>query len=234
MYDVNQKKDIYASCKGKKWVAYNVNLTSVSECQNLNPKDQICKECVQTFNTKEKTCEASTAESRCNDDYHSNEKVPYEFALPDDYSVHTTRGVSLYIKNAINAASILSETSAAGPIDKDSYWYLLEAIQNEGEEGLMKVKTTVRDKLLALYDQSRTAFNATYGITLAWTLVVFLFIFRNVQSELAQETRHNRESKMINIHLLNYIVMLMVPEDILFRIKPIVEYIERIFLELTD
>ena len=144
--------------------------------------------------------------SRCNDDFHTTKTTPPDLALPADYSVHTTHGLGLYVRSALQSAWVLGQTPGynatsgkRGPLSKDDYWYLFEASPHEGEEGVEHLKEIIKEKLLEEYHSSRTAFNATYAVTLVYTLFVFLWVFASVRKDLVGEARHNRNSKFLMV-----------------------------------
>ena len=169
---------------------------------------------------------------RCNDAYHSPDNTYPELKMPDDYSVHTTHGVGVYVRTALKSAWVLSEIAGfdrtdinippRGPIDVSSFWYLFETSEDEGSEGLNKLRSIIEEKVLASYDSSRVAFNITYAITLVYALVLFLWPFASVRKDLLNEARHNRG------------ILFMVPMNVVAKSKPIIEYVERVFEELNN
>ena len=142
-------------------------------------------------------------ESRCLDKFKTVDTTPPELSLPDDYSIHSTRGIALYIRSALKSAWILAQTPGykdvipGGPINLQNYWYIAESVPQEGSEGIYALKVIVRDKLLAEYRSSYTAFLATYIFTLIYALGVFLLVFRSTQNSLITKRRHNRGSKFL-------------------------------------
>ena len=149
-------------------------------------------------------------------------------ALPADYATLTTKGVGQYVKNTLESAWLLGDINGyksntpIGPVDKEAYFYLSEALYAEGNEGLYEVKRMVGSGLLTKYSVTETAYNATYAVTLVYTFILFIWVFGKVERDLANETRNNRSS------------LFMVPMAIISKSKPISEYIERVFHELND
>jgi hypothetical protein len=168
-------------------------------------------------------------ETRCNDDFHASSYTPPDLRLPDDFSVRTTHGVGIYVQNALQTAWILGQTEGynftsgvpKGPVNDKSFWFLFEAAPVEGVAALQSVKIAIEEQLLAEYRSSQTAFNATYAITFAYTAVIFLWFFANCKKDLLVEARHNRD------------ILFMIPLPVMVKSRPILEYIERTFQELS-
>jgi hypothetical protein len=145
---------------------------------------------------------------RCNDTFESDEHTPPKLRLPSDYSIETTHGVGLYIRNVLRASWVLGQTPGfaggipTGPIDEESYWFLYESLSSEGGEGVAHLKNVAKHKLLEEYKASQTAYNATYAITLVYLVILFLGVFANLRKDLINESRHNRGSKFFNDGLI--------------------------------
>lgn len=170
-------------------------------------------------------------DTRCNVTFHQDPShTPPDLRLPDDFAVRATHGVGSYVRNAFQTAWAIGQTPGynvtgvppVGPIDDDLYWFLFESASQEGSAGLQALKKVLEDKLLEQYRMSNTAFNATYAVTLVYTLFVFLWVFSGCKKDLLAETRHNRG------------MLFMVPLAIIAKSKPIIEYIERTFQELAS
>jgi hypothetical protein len=191
LYKIDHNTEILSSCQDKKTITVEVKQKFVS-------KGVIYEEGYpvgSNYTVKAK-------ESRCNDAFKANSTVPPELHLPPDFSIHTTHGVGLYLRSALESAWILGQTpgwntttAPTGPINKDNFWYLYEAAPNEGKEGVDALKEIIKHLLLEEYNASRIAFNATYAVTLVYSLILFIWVFARTRTNLVSEARHNRGSK---------------------------------------
>ena len=71
-----------------------------------------------------------------------------------------------------------------------------------------------------LNKSSKTAFNATYIVTIVYVIGLFAWIFESAKRDLAREIKHNRG------------IIFMIPITVISKRKPIVEYLERVLQEL--
>lgn len=184
LYGVNQLKDVYKSCQDEE----KVKVTIRSGSNYTYPAQYAGK---QYYEVPKK-------DFRCNDKYDTTYSTPPELALPYDYSLHTTRGVGLYIRSLLKSAWVVAQTPGyevnkpLGPIDTPDYWYIIESLPDEGVDAVYALKVLVRDRLLASYSETILAYNVTYIVTLVYVFILFFWVFAKVQEELNAEAQHNR------------------------------------------
>lgn len=164
---------------------------------------------------------------RCTDSYITSDIYPHEIVLPDKYSTYFTRGIANTLRILFQSSFALSETTGynvttapTGPLSKFYYFNLFEATEREAMEGITHFKDVLKAGLLAEYFASRTAFNATYIVTLVYVIGLFCWIFESARRDLARELQHNRG------------IIFMIPVAVAAKSKPIVEYVERVLTEL--
>jgi hypothetical protein len=175
------------------------------------------------------TYEVPEKEIRCNDDYHPDHHIPYELILPEDYAVHFTRGIANTLRLLFQYSYGMSETpgynntkgvAPTGPVSEYSYFNIFEATEREAIESIKYFKDILKDELLAQYQASRTAFNATYIVTIIYVIGIFGYLFESTRKDLAKELQHNRG------------IIFMIPSTVISKSKPIIEYVERVLHEL--
>lgn len=169
-------------------------------------------------------------DTRCNDAFHAASYTAPDLRLPDDFAVKAVHGVGIYVQNALQSIWVLGQTpgydftnkSLSGPVSLADFWFLFEAAPQEGTAALQGVKLIIEKQLIEEYQSSNLAFNATYAVTLVYTLFIFMYLFANCKKDLLFETRHNRN------------ILFMIPLQVMVKCKPIIEYVERTFQELSS
>jgi hypothetical protein len=185
LYNPNQLKDVYASCRPDMLIT-------------VHPKTG-----TSFAYEQDSTYKVEALESRCNDEFHSDEDhTPPEVALPVDYSLHATRGISLLMNYLSSNLFALSETFGAeeniveGPIDKKRFWVLDETVESEGSDAIYFIKKLVHDRLTAQVTNADSASVATYVVGLVYSLILAIWVFRPLLRNYAAEIRHNRACKL--------------------------------------
>jgi hypothetical protein len=187
-------------------ILYNVeqNINLISTCQDATLKVKVYPPSSGYIypagtDLSKPYVELPARDSRCNDKFVTVASTPPDLRLPSDYSIRTTHGVGLYVRNALQSAWVLGQTPGyntagvpAGPVNHDEFWYIYEAGPKEGDYGILAIKKIIQKKLLDQYSASRVAFNATYGVTLAYVIILFFWVFSSVRKDLLNEARHNR------------------------------------------
>jgi hypothetical protein len=156
----------------------------------------------------------ATKNTRCNDSYKGAD-------LPSDFSIRATRGSGSYAARIIGDSSILSQTANSSSLDDKVFWFTWESLPIEGSALLKELDVVQEDVVRELYSAARTASNATYGVSLAYMLILFLFGFATVRQNLQNESKHNRS------------ILFMIPLEVVKRNKQILDYIDQVFLELS-
>ena len=217
LYSVEQLTEVYKSCKEESEVKIDVDRVKFPKYDW--PKGLANGDILKV---KEK-------EFRCNDEFHVHlDKDPYELQLPHDYSNHFTKGIgttlSILFQNAFafaEATGFNVTSPPTGPVKEMLFWNIFEASTREATEGIQYFKAIIQTDLIKLYDDSRTAFNATYIVSLVYLIILFGWVFEGARKDLAKELVHNRG--FIN----------MIPISIVSKSKPIVEFVERTLQELV-
>ena len=168
------------------------------------------------------------ADSRCNDLYHGSD-------LPSDFSIKATRGVGIYIDEILKGAWVLGQVFDEKDVDADSFWFMFASIPIEGDALLAELTYQQQNDIQAVYTSARVASSVTYAISLAWCVLLFFWIFGTIRKNLQNESRHNRSSKILYLFHISYsIVLFMIPLDILKKNKIILDYVDRVFLDLSS
>jgi PAS domain S-box-containing protein len=221
LYNVDQNVEILPTC-------HEDNMLKVKIWKPLSNYPQIVYPA--GTDTSKDYFMAHAKESRCTDTFQWTNSTPFGLRLPSDYSVRSTHGVGQLVTNTIQSASILGQTlgwnpkdqAKFGPLSIKDVWYNLEAPAVEGVAGMTEVADQIEANLLAEYTMSRTAFNLTYALTIVYAGILYLIVFRSVRQDLSAEFKHNRG------------ILFMVPMQVVAKSKPIIEYIERVFTEITS
>jgi hypothetical protein len=221
LYNVDQNVEILPTCQ-------TGNTINVKIWKPLSSYPQIVYP--SGVDTSKDSYLAEAKDSRCRDTFKSTNSTPFDLRLPADYSIKSTHGVGQLIANALQSAFVLGQTpgwdpknqAVFGPLSTQDVWYNLEAPPFEGAEGMNEVAGQIEKKLLEEYSGSKTAFNVTYAVTLVYACVLYLMVFRSVKKDLSGEFKHNRG------------ILFMVPMQIVAKSKPIIEYVERVFQEVTS
>lgn len=214
LYNIEQNIDIFPTCQG---ATIDVKIYPDSKYKYPAGTDM-----------SKKYVTVPAKETRCNINFQTKDSTPPGLRLPNDFASRATFGVGNYLNNVLQASWVLGQTPGynittgmpSGPMDVNLYWFVYEAANEEGAAGLQAIKVLIESQLLDEYRMAQTAFNATYGVTLAYTLFVFLWLFNNCKKDLSSESRHNRG------------ILFMVPVTVIAKSRPVVEYIERTFQEL--
>jgi hypothetical protein len=184
LYNPNQLTHVYASCRPDMLIT-------------VHPKTG-----TSFLYAQDTTYSVQALESRCNDKFHSDEDhSPPEVALPVDYSLHATRGISLLMNYLSTNLFALSETFGAeeniveGPIDMKRFWVLDETVESEGSDAVYFIKGMVHDRLVAQISNADLASVATYVVGLVYSLFLAFWVFRPLLRNYAAEIRHNRACK---------------------------------------
>ena len=104
----------------------------------------------------------------------------------------------------------LSKASASS----DDFWFLYEIPLMEGEAGAMMAFVDTATVVANRLKENALIAQICYGVSLAITFFVFLFVFGSMRRSIQSETRYNRG------------VLYMVPHDVLRNTKTMIEYIE--------
>lgn len=208
--------DVYPGCSEDSTITVTVDRVKFPDYEGFPP--ELANG--ETYTVHEK-------EVRCNDEYHPDEKGPYELILPEEYSAHFTRGIGNTLRVYFQYAYALAQTpgynlttAPPGPISKYSYFNLFEATEEEVMKGIEELKGILKSDLLKEYSSSRTAFNATYIVSIVYVLGLFAWAFESSRRDLAREIQNNRG------------IIFMIPVSVVAKSKPIVEYVERTLTEL--
>jgi hypothetical protein len=156
----------------------------------------------------------ATKQTRCNDSYKGAD-------LPSDFSIKATRGSGIYASRLIGDSSILGQTANPSSLDTEVFWFTWESLPIEGSALLKQLDLVQEEVVRDLYSAARTASNATYGVSLAYMFLLFLFGFATVRQNLQNESKHNRS------------ILFMIPIEVVKRNKQILDYIDQVFLELS-
>jgi hypothetical protein len=132
-----------------------------------------------------------------------------------------SKGSGLFIPFNYESALALSNTTNISTISIDSFWTTWLATPVEGKALLYELMLLESAKISEEYNMSRTAASASYGVSFALSLFLFLFVFSNVKSNLQNESKHNRS------------ILFMIPIDVVKRNKTILDYVDRVFLDLS-
>jgi hypothetical protein len=143
--------------------------------------------------------------------------------FPPNYVSKILNGYGNLVQNVIRSARRYASDLKANINDvskatssSDDFWFLYEAPLMEGEAGAMMsyidTSTVVANRL----KENALIGQICYGISLALTFVVFMFVFGSLRRSVQAETRCNRG------------VLYMVPHDVLRNTKAMIEYIENL------
>jgi len=182
LYNPNQLKNIYSSCQDA--------MITIHPHQGTSYK----------YKSKD-VYKVPASESRCNDKFHNEETYPPELYLPPDYSLHSTRGVSLLLNYLSTNLFALAETPGVhenivkGPINEEQFLILEEVVRLEGTDALNFIKTMVHDRLLMQIANSDGASTATYLVGIIYSLILAIWYFRPLLRNFSAEIRHNRACK---------------------------------------
>jgi hypothetical protein len=191
LYSPEQLPEVYSGCREESEIELVVDKEHFQDYKwpsDLKDGD--------VYKVKEK-------EYRCTDEHHVHDHDPYELLLPEDYSVHFTRGLGNSLRIFFQYAYGLAETPGfnytnvppTGPVSKFFFFNLFEATEREAVEG-------------------------TYIVTSVYVIGLFAWIFESAKRDLAREIQHNRG------------IIFMIPITSISKSKPIVEYVERVLQEL--
>lgn len=138
--------------------------------------------------TKAPFCPSRKTASRCNDNYHADD-------LPKDFSIKTTRGFSQYFRHILEAGNVLSQTATPAAVSDEVYWLPWESLPIEGNAALKELVHYQEDAFIGQYASALSASSATYGVSLAYALFLFMWVFGTIRANLQNESKHNRSSK---------------------------------------
>lgn len=167
--------------------------------------------------TGEVVCPSGDVEVRCNVNYDGPELVNY----PPSFALKTTLGSGIYIPYSYEGSLALSDTASIANLSINTFWTTWLATPVEGKEltqELIMLESTI---VTQRYNLSKLASSVTYGFSLGLSLVMFLIIFSNIKSNLQNESKHNRS------------ILFMIPIDVVKRNKAILDYVDRVFLDLS-
>ena len=183
LYNPNQLTEVYTSCQ--------------DDMITVTPKMN------STYVYKNSIVyEVPARETRCNDKFKTDDvKTPPELALPSDYSVHATRGISILINYVGSNLWELSEAPGSaknivqGPLPIKNYWIIEETVSHEGDEAIRYIKNLVNQRIKTSRSNTESAFLASYLIGLFYTIILGIWYFRPLINEFSAEIRHNRACK---------------------------------------
>jgi hypothetical protein len=154
--------------------------------------------------------------------------------FPPMYFEKTHNGYSNLITNVIKStqrfAIDLNTTGQLSSATSDDYWFLHEVLLNEAESGGYAAYTAAVNTLANALSSARVAANATYAVSLAASFVIFFWLFASVRKSIQTETKYNRAGKFIVKFI--FIVLYIVPHEVLRNTKPIIEYIDQLHAEI--
>ena len=101
-------------------------------------------------------------------------------------------------------------------VSSDDFWLLYEIPLMEGEAGAMMAYSDTATVVANRLKENALIGQICYGISLALTFIVFIFVYGALRRQVQAETRHNRG------------VLFMVPHDVLRNTKAMIEYIENL------
>jgi PAS domain S-box-containing protein len=219
-YSPEVLKEVYKGCSEESSIKIKVDRHHFSHYEYPKKSGNIDYKDGETYTVPEKNY-------RCDDLYHADEHGPYELRLPEDYATHFTRGIANTLRVLFQYSYGMSQTPGynvttppTGPISEFFMFNIFEASEREATEGIKVLKEMLQKDLLIKYSSSRSAFNATYIVSLIYVLVLFAWVFESARRDLAREIKHNRG------------ILFMIPVPTVAKSKPMVEYVERTLQEL--
>jgi hypothetical protein len=126
------------------------------------------------------------------------------------------RSARRYISDVQANANDLTKATAS----TNDFWILYEIPLMEGEAGAMMAYVETATVVANRLNENAMIAQICYGISLAGTFIVFLFVFGAMKRSIQLETRYNRG------------VLFMVPHDVLRNTKAMIEYIEGLHVSL--
>jgi len=154
--------------------------------------------------------------ARCNPT--SKDKEDY----PPNFSIRISQGAGVYIPANYEGSMVLASTKEIKDISTDIFWQTWTATPIEGKELTHELSYLEEIRISEYYNASRLAASVTYGISIGISLVVFLVIFSGIKANLTNESKHNRS------------ILFMIPNDVVKRNKAILDYVDRVFLDLSE
>ena len=148
--------------------------------------------------------------------------------FPSNFVSKILNGYGNLVQNVIRSARRYAsdvETNADKAVratlaSADDFWFLYEITLMEGEAGAMMAFSDTATVVANRLKENALIGQICYGISLALTFVVFLFVFGTLRRQVQAETRFSRG------------VLFMVPHDVLRNTKTMIEYIENLHAEL--
>jgi hypothetical protein len=141
--------------------------------------------------------------------------------FPPNYVSKILNGYGNLVQNVIRSARRYGADLKANLADlkkatgsSDDFWFLYEAPLMESEAGAMMAYTETSTVVANRLKENALIGQICYGISLALTFIVFLFVFGSLRRSVQAETRYNRG------------VLYMIPHDVLRNTKAMIEYIE--------
>jgi hypothetical protein len=160
-----------------------------------------------------------TGRIRCDIDFKSEERAKL---YPPNFSLRIRQGAGIYIPYSYEDSLVLADTENVSEISVDKFWTTWTATPIEGKTLTHQLLQLEITRISEFYNTSRLAASVTYGFSLALSLIIFLVIFSGIKANLQNESKHNRS------------ILFMIPNDIVKRNKAILDYVDRVFLDLSE
>jgi hypothetical protein len=160
-----------------------------------------------------------TGRIRCDINFPSEERAKL---YPPNFTLKIKQGAGVYIPISYEGSMVLADTANISEISIDTFWTTWTATPVEGKTLTHQLLLLELTRISEYYNASRLAASVTYGVSLALSLIIFLVIFSGIKANLQNESKHNRS------------ILFMIPNDIVKKNKAILDYVDRVFLDLSE
>ena len=161
--------------------------------------------------------------------------------MPANFVSKTHNGYANLLQNLIRssrrfAADVLqADASKKYATDTvDDFWFIYEVPLIEGEAGINTAFRVGKELLTQSLASGIVAANISYAVALGSSIVVFLWIFGSVRKGIQLETKYNRGGNLFILSVYSrYLVLYIIPNDVLRNTKAVIEYVETLHAALS-